>query len=140
MEQYSTKQRRLLLNFLSKNADIQFSVDDISEKLSEKKISKSAVYRNINKMTDEGIVERFIVEGSKKLLYQYVGDDECLAHLHLKCGICGTITHADCNITGDITKAASCAGFTLDRRRTMLFGVCSSCGDEKKTERGGKHI
>ena len=128
MEQYSTKQRRLLLGFLSKNADIQFTVEEIADRLSEKKISKSAVYRNINKMADEGIVERFIVEGSKKLLYQYVGDDECLSHLHLKCSICGTIVHADCNITSEIAKAASSTGFTLDRRKTILFGVCSSCG------------
>ena len=124
---YSTKQRQLLQSFLCRNAKSQFTVEEIAKKLAVKNISKSAIYRNINKMAEEGIVERFVVEGSRTMLYQYIGQQECHGHMHLKCNLCNQIVHTDINITNAITEAANAAGFTIDRRKTIIFGICSVC-------------
>ena len=132
LESYSTKQRQLLQNFLCKNAKSQFTVEEISKILELKKISKSAIYRNINLMAEEGIVERFVVEGSRTMLYQYIGKQECNAHMHLKCSLCNQIVHTDHNITKAISEAANAVGFKVDRRKTIIFGVCSACNQDSK--------
>ena len=127
MESYSTKQRQMLQSFLCNNAQAQFTVEEIAKRLAVKNISKSAIYRNISKMAEEGIVERFVVEGSRTLLYQYIGKQECHAHMHLKCNLCNQIVHTDIGITTAISDAANAAGFTVDRRKTIIFGICSEC-------------
>ena len=47
MSKYSTKQRELLLLYLSEHVDEKISVKQIVEALKKEKISLSAIYRNL---------------------------------------------------------------------------------------------
>lgn len=126
VKEYQTQQRKLLLDFLKKHHDKPFFVEQIAQSLEG--ISISSVYRNINLMVNEGLVERFQQKGSRKFLYQYLGDSDCAAHLHLKCDICGNILHMDNSLTVKIARIVKqSSNFQLDSSKTFLFGSCTTC-------------
>lgn len=126
MKEYRTRQREGLIDFLRQNRDCQLSVEEIAQ--CTPGISLSAVYRNINQLVAEGAVRRFQKEGSRKFLYQYVGEGECTDCLHLKCEKCGSILHLDSEsaaVLENVLQKNSC--FMLDRSKSILFGSCETC-------------
>jgi len=128
MEKYITGQRRLLLDFLKRHSDRQFSIDDIAEQLCGAGISKSAVYRNMDKLAAEGSVQKSAVEGSRKFLYRYVEGQDCCEHLHMKCLACGKLYHLDRDTSDVIIKLANSRGyFKVNGKMTVLYGTCTSC-------------
>lgn len=129
MKPYQTEQRRRLLEFFESNRDKQYSIDEISLALSENSvISKSAVYRNVDKMVKEGLIQRLAGAGSRKFLYQYTAGAACAGYFHMQCVKCGCISHLD-EATAEIMKAAISQSheFILDGRKTILYGVCRKC-------------
>jgi Fur family ferric uptake transcriptional regulator len=128
MKNYMTAQRRLLLNFLEVHSEKQFSVDELNEALSSEGISQSAIYRNIDKLAADGVIRRFTEGDGSRFLYQYVGGSECAAHLHLKCTKCGRIIHLDGDTSEAVINAAlTKSGFIINKKDTMLLGLCRSC-------------
>lgn len=129
MKNYSTEQRQQLLAFLKKHRDRQFSVDEISEELNAcSDISISSVYRNINKMVENGDIVRRAVDGSRKFTYQYVGDSCCQSHIHMKCEACGKLVHVDSELSEYISKMAACNNdFNINKKKTILYGSCVDC-------------
>ena len=59
MSKYSTKQRELLLLYLSEHVDEKISVKQIEEALKKEKISLSAIYRNLAEIEKNGHLKRF---------------------------------------------------------------------------------
>ncbi len=130
MKKYYTEQRRRLLSFMQENSDRQFSVEEIAEHLCEgKAISVSSIYRNINAMAAEGMIQRFPRDGSRTFLYQYIGDGDCREHIHMKCEICGSIFHLDRQAMEviDASAPAAASGFCIDKKKTILYGACGKC-------------
>ncbi len=126
MVNYQTEQRKYLLDFFEKNRDRQFSIDVIQNEVTA--VSRSAIYRNINQMVDDGFIRRFQKEGCRKFYYQYVGNSECRAHLHLKCSACGTIFHMDLDTSNKLLEFLEHKiEFSLDINKTMLLGCCRAC-------------
>lgn len=127
---YETGPRKRLLEFLKAHCDEQFSAAAIAERISDAEgagISLSSVYRNIDKLVQEGSVRRFEGEDGKKSLYQYIGG-ECSEHLHLKCTECGRIIHVDERTTEALLHTAlDSSDFSIDEKKTLLFGVCGEC-------------
>ena len=66
MSKYSTKQRELLLLYLSEHVDEKISVKQIVEALKKEKISLSAIYRNLAEIEKNGHLKRF---AEKKSIY-----------------------------------------------------------------------
>ncbi|MGI6105324.1 MAG: Fur family transcriptional regulator [Raoultibacter sp.] len=129
MKKYNTTQRKLLLDFLKRNSDRQFSIEAIVAELCDtENISSSSIYRNINDMIEEGSVARFPAQGTRQFLYQYVGDEHCKNHIHLKCEACGELFHLDelamSQIVGSIESSKA---FTIDIQKTILYGTCEKC-------------
>jgi len=130
MKKYNTEQRELLYRFFKANCDRQFSVANIAETLcKKKKISISAVYRNICELEKEGLVRKFANEGSRNFLYQYIDKEKCADHLHLQCTECGKICHLSDDATKIIiTAALERSSFTIDGKQTTIYGRCADCG------------
>ena len=132
MSKYATEQRKLLMLFLQCNPDKRFSAREIADALSDAEISQSAVYRNLAFLEKEGKVSRSVREGKRESVYQFVAADACRSCLHLSCTKCGTICHMK---AAEIESILPNNGFTLDRQKTVLYGVCHECA-EKENERG----
>ena len=128
MAKYMTKQRKLLLAFLSAHADETLPTGRIVEDLAGEEISVSAIYRNLADLEQEGKVKRSTKPGSQELCYRYTGAECCQRHLHLSCLRCGKTVHMEEAETDALAKQlANSEGFVLNRADTVLYGICADC-------------
>lgn len=126
LEKYQTEQRKRLLAFFAAHPDEQFAIDALERSI--KGVSRSAIYRNVNQMAEEGVLRRFPQEGSRKFLYQYIGSRACAEHFHLKCSACGSILHMDSEASKMLAEVINQhVDFELDQSKTLLFGCCAAC-------------
>ena len=133
MANYSTKQRKLLLQYLHRHADEQLTVRQIGEALSDEAISTSAVYRNLAALEQAGEVRRLSKSGAREVFYQYAGAAHCKDCLHLSCKKCGKTYHMDADEAERLIRSvAVCDHFTIDKTDTVLYGVCKDCLDPKE--------
>ncbi len=128
MAKYSTKQRKLLLDYLAEHSDEQFTAKQIAAELGHDKISLSAVYRNLSELEKDDLVKRNVGENSREVYYRYVAAKKCRDRLHLSCRVCGKHIHMDEKsaeyLVSDILKNS---GFKIDKSETVLYGVCEAC-------------
>lgn len=130
---YATEQRRILTDFLEKNADTPLSVRNIAEGVKGKKISISALYRNLKHLEQSGLVEKSLKEGSREVLYRFVGCDCCKDRLHLTCVECGKVFHMEDKVADAfLDNLSKEEGFSVSRNKTVIYGVCRQCGKENK--------
>ena len=136
MAEYHTQQKALLLDFLSRNAEKTFSMetlaDALKEDLGEAAPGKSTVYRLVNRLSEEGTVRRFAEEGSRRFLYQIVGDESCHRHLHMKCTQCGKLMHMNDEQSRQIIQQIfGDSAFSVNQEQTTLYGSCAECSGRK---------
>lgn len=131
---YNTKQREIILNYLIENKNQTITAEDIinhSNKIGEK-IGKATVYRYLYNLVENNIIKKFILEDNKCSCYQYIDGKKCEDHYHLKCKNCNKIIHLDCdefkNIQNHISKEHD---FEIDSIKTVLYGLCKKCKECK---------
>ena len=129
MAAYATEQRKLMMLFLECRADECFSASEIAEALSDASVSLSAVYRNLAYLEREGLITRRVKEGRRESLYQFVAAPSCQNCLHLSCVKCGSVRHMQAASLEDLVSNA----FTLDCKKTVLYGVCRDCTEKSKS-------
>lgn len=129
MKEYSTRQRQLLVDFFKKHCDEQLTVKEIASYAEiNDKISMSALYRNIDKMLLEGIIQKYAKENGREFLYRYIDRDKCAFHLHLKCTNCGRIIHLDNSSTESVRMLLKNKNnFSINEHKTILYGLCDMC-------------
>ena len=125
---YQTQQKAALLAFLERNAEHQFTIDEIIATMGEAAPAKSTAYRLIKKLCDDGQVRRFTREGTASSVYQLAGSS-CSEHLHIKCVDCGLLIHLDSAACDTLAKAT---GFVIDDEKSMLYGHCANCARRSK--------
>ena len=126
MKTYHTHQRTSLLSFLKDNSDKAFTIEEIIASLSEP-ISQSTVYRLMQKLVEENLVHRTVKGNSRSFVYQYISDEKCENHLHMKCTDCGKVYHLDSGVTSIIqNNIKSNTSFEIDSH-TVLLGKCGDC-------------
>lgn len=127
MRVYHTQQRKTLIDFLQKNSDKSFTIEEIINSIGETEISQSTAYRLITKLTEEGIVRRSVRGTGRSFVYQYVNTEKCEGHLHMKCTGCGKVYHLDSGITSTIQNGIkNSTNFEIDSH-TVLLGKCNTC-------------
>lgn len=139
MAPYATKQRKILLDYLSANADKQLTADRIYDALTGagmlENISKSAVYRNLAALEQDEKIHRSTHEGSRKIYYQYTGATKCKGELHLACKKCGKTIHLDKNTAETLVEnVAGIQNFIIDKNETVLYGTCDNCAHAKERD------
>ena len=133
MPGYQTKQKGLLLDFMTTHSQQSFSVEELTAAMERECLGapvpgKSTVYRLIKKLVDEGTVKRFSENHGRTFCYQIMGGKNCATHLHLKCKKCGRLYHMDNRISQQIYREILANdAFALDEKETVLFGVCKNC-------------
>lgn len=140
LAEYETKQRRILLDYLTAHPDRGFSVEELydallSEHASDIVPGKSTIYRLIARLVSDGLVKRFASGQGRQFAYQIVACEACDAHLHLKCTACGSLYHMDHAVSEQIMREVlTISDFALDEKETVLFGVCKGCKLHKGTK------
>lgn len=128
MPKYMTKQRKALLDYLSRHADEKLSAKQMVAALNSVGVSSSAVYRNLSDLEKEGKIRRVNQSGSREVFYQYTDGEHCKECLHLSCEKCGKTYHM--NMQGAqmlVQNLAQSDDFTIDKANTVLYGVCKDC-------------
>ena len=129
---YNTKQRQTILACLEENKSASLTVDGVCRYLEARgeHIGRSTVYRRLEELCKEGVIRRFAPDMGKSVTYRYIGREcgpDC--HFHLICTECGGVEHTHCHALEDLLlHMAGEHGFSIDEKKTVLYGKCSKCG------------
>lgn len=129
-KQYKTAGREALINFLRRNPDRQFTVDELYREVNAQcATGKSSLYRHIGELCQSEILRKFQSEEHRGTVYQYIGIEcDCKDHFHQKCTVCGAISHIDCHASAAFTEHIMREhGFRINCGRSVLYGVCADC-------------
>ena len=131
---YSTKQRELLIKYLSEHIDEQVSTYQIANELQNSEISLSAIYRNLSDLEKDGLVKMCIKKNSREVYYQYIATDECKNSIHLTCRMCGKSFHMDANDAEILLLSVKLNnGFTINKSLSTLYGICENCSEQSNS-------
>ncbi|MBE6903750.1 MAG: transcriptional repressor [Ruminococcaceae bacterium] len=127
MKMYNTKQKSLIIDFFKNSPDKCFSAKQIIQS-NELEMGQATVYRMLSKLSEEGVLKKFISEYDGCANYRLNNCNNCDSHFHLKCLKCGEIIHTDCDIMGKVgTHLAKDHNFVMDNSKTIIYGVCKDC-------------
>ena len=120
------------------------TVQEIREYFKDREIAvgTTTIYRQLEKMVKDGLVEKYVVEGTNSACFEYIGESETSDYescYHCKCEKCGKLIHLHCE---DVVKLEQhlmdSHGFRMDPCRTVFYGICEECrgleDDKKETE------
>jgi len=128
---YKTKQRNSILDVLRNQNGKHLTVDDVTNLLAENStaVGKSTVYRYLEKLSSEGIVKKYTVDGERSVCYQYLDSHEnCSNHYHMKCEKCGKLIHMECETVDKLTEHIyTHHNFRLNGAKCVFYGICDEC-------------
>ena len=130
---YKTKQKQELLEYLKSCGGDHITANDVCEhfKSCGASIGQATVYRRLEKLVDEGLATKYIIDTNSPACFEYTGADSHAhgdACYHLKCEKCGRLIHLSCDEMGCMgSHLLTEHGFKLDPRRTVFYGLCSEC-------------
>ena len=119
-----TPQRELVLNAVRELGHA--TPEDVAAKihLTHPGINLSTVYRNLETLENVGLVQHTHL-GHGGATYHAA---EELTHLHLVCGICGSVGDAPIDVAANFVNAlADDYGFKTDVTHFAVYGTCSAC-------------
>ncbi len=131
--QYKTKQREMLLGYFEAVPGVHVTAGDVCNyfKSQEAPIGQSTIYRHLESLVDEGILQKYNIDGNTPACFEYVKPNshkDTEICFHCKCEKCGKLIHLHC----DELKAVGVHlngkhGFKLDPVRTVFYGLCENC-------------
>lgn len=130
MAEYNTEQKKLLLDFLEKNHDSSYTIEEITNELKARgaTVGKSTVYRLMTRLVKEKRVKRQLSDGSRKAIYRITLDSHCHNHLHLQCIKCGKVLHLDEEVSDKLLDTVKqINNFSVSEEDTVLMGKCADC-------------
>ena len=130
---YKTKQREILTAYLATVPGKHVTVSEICDALRERDcaVGTTTVYRQLEQMVDEGLVQKYIIDANAPACFAYVADDaQCTQEhcFHCKCEQCGQLIHLHCKDLQEIgAHLKRHHGFVLNPLRTVFYGLCADC-------------
>ncbi|MDR2523992.1 MAG: transcriptional repressor [Candidatus Nomurabacteria bacterium] len=90
------------------------------------KISLATVYRNLEKLVDDGKIDKFAVHGEADHYEPNTAD-----HIHARCTNCQQIFDINFNLTRRVgNKVRREIGFEVDGCQIMADGLCKKCNNK----------
>ena len=127
---YTTGKRQKIIDFMSENRDVAYTLEQICDALTDAGKGKSTVYRLVSELVTEGKLTRISDGRTRHCTYQYVGEESCHGHLHLKCKGCGRLVHLDDKVSYALGQTVlKVGGFTIEEG-ALLLGTCTKCTEE----------
>ncbi len=130
---YKTKQREILLRYFETIPGVHFTAAEACGYFKEQgaSIGQSTVYRQLETFVDEGILNKYIIDGNSPACFEYVGINshiEADTCFHCKCEKCGKLIHLHCDELEEIQKHLyEVHRFKLNPMRTVFYGLCEQC-------------
>ena len=131
---YNTKQRSELMAYLMSMSGEHVTVNDVCRHFEEKgrSIGVTTVYRQLDKMVEEGLVNKYNLDSSSSACYEFIdtehhmdGNHSCY---HCKCEKCGKLIHLHCGEIEELIKHIEKShNFMINPKRTVFYGVCKEC-------------
>lgn len=141
---YQTKQKAQVLQYLESHSTEHITAAEllIALNTSGAAIGSATVYRQLEKLEAEGLVRRYALDDRGSACWQYAGAEAkagtCRNHFHLKCTVCGTLFHLNCDHLHEIARhVAAEHQFCIDPARTVFYGVCSACSTAEMIAKEG---
>ena len=123
-----TPQREGILRVL-RDSDRPLTVEEIWERMPERRSGLPTVYRNLERFVQEGWAESLV--GLDQVM-RFVRCDSPHHHHHLLCESCGRTAEVDgCGFESALAELERRSGFSITRHQLMLFGRCATCRAEK---------
>ena len=134
--EYQTRQRSEILAVLRAHAGQHFSVATLAKELKRSGLSvgTTTIYRQLEKLTGEGLVAKFLTGIGSPACFAYLQDgaDE---DVHCRCVKCGTLFHIHCDeMTHMERHLLEKHHYQIDLHRTVLYGLCEKCLEEGEEE------
>lgn len=139
--QYKTKQMTELLTFLKSVQGSHVTVNDIRDYFEGKGISvgTTTVYRHLERMVEEGVVAKYVVDGTSSACFEYIGEqtkEENTACYHCKCEKCGKLIHLHCDEVESLKQhMMDYHDFEMNSLRTVFYGICGECRMEAQNNK-----
>ena len=137
---YRTRQKDAVLQCLRGLEGRHATAAEVAASLAEagQQVSLSTIYRRLEQLVSEGQVKKFQT-GDGSACFQFVGEEGCGEHFHLKCESCGKLIHLRCRTMDRLSEhILEEHGFLSDPGRTVVYGLCAECrarqGAEPKEE------
>ena len=128
---YHTKTTDLISQFITQRQEKSFTAGELSEYLRANgvDVNKTTVYRNLDKMTENGQLIKHKSMISDGFVYQTVDDENhCAEHIHFQCCKCGSVVHLDDEKTVEYLRSVSASlGLEIDLHLSSLNGLCKKC-------------
>jgi Fur family ferric uptake transcriptional regulator len=119
-----TKQRQVILEELCKVTSHP-TADEMYQMIRKRlpKISLGTVYRNLEILSELGMVLKLDVGGTQKRFDANVDN-----HYHARCKECGAVSDVHMPVSTDVEdQAQQCTDFNIQRHTLEFIGVCPEC-------------
>ncbi|MCR4764156.1 MAG: transcriptional repressor [Lachnospiraceae bacterium] len=130
---YKTRQREILVEYLKSVAGEHITASDVFNYFKEQgaTIGQSTIYRQLESLVDDGIINKYIIDANSPACFEYVDHDshkDGKVCYHCKCEKCGCLIHLKCDeLSGTLDHLYAEHRFKLDPKRTVFYGVCEKC-------------
>ena len=125
LKERNTKQKTFILSAL-KSVKTHPTAEAVYEMIAKDfpEIGLATVYRNLNRLSESGIIRRISVNNSPDRF-----DGDLTPHYHLCCDECGRFDDFFDDRGHDALKefVENESGFSLSRQETVFYGLCPDC-------------
>ncbi|MCR5212879.1 MAG: transcriptional repressor [Eubacterium sp.] len=142
---YKTKARECILSYLKEHREKRFTAREIYDYLKNQVegVNRTTVYRNLDRLCDQGDLLRFKEPNQDAWYYQYSEEHKhCDKHMHAQCSECGKIFHLENSFVDEFEeKLHSVYGLDINSSKTIIIGKCDECsklsdGDHEHDQSG----
>ncbi|NLL77210.1 MAG: transcriptional repressor [Clostridiales bacterium] len=132
---YNTKSKAAIMKYLQSNKEHVFCAADVYSYMQKNaiQVNLATIYRNLDKLTDTGILLKYKTPEDESCMYQYVEPNaNCREHIHMQCRVCGKIFHLECDFMKEVTEhLLGHHGFVLECEGSVLTGQCKDCRNSR---------
>ncbi|MBR6404396.1 MAG: transcriptional repressor [Eubacterium sp.] len=133
---YKTKARECIIAYLKEHSEKRFTAREIYDFLKSEVegINRTTVYRNLDRLCEQGDLMRYKEPNQDAWYYQYSEQHEnCHAHMHAQCSECGKIFHLDDPFVGEFEKKIqSIYRLDINSSKSIIIGICNDCKKKHK--------
>ena len=130
---YNTRQREYILEYMQSVGGDHITAADVCEhfRSGANPMGQSTVYRQLERLVDEGVVNKYSFDSTSPACFEYVESDahvEGSVCFHCKCEKCGTLIHLHCEtLEGIESHLFEEHNFKINTARTVFYGLCGKC-------------